>query len=86
MVTGADIKSGYGQKKEKPYNSILPYLRSKADNKVVKAGSQKKSKPVQDKADKQDPENNDTEALKTMLKHIHPSATEDELESMIKNM
>ena len=29
MVTATDVKSGYGQKKAKPYNSIIPYLRSK---------------------------------------------------------
>lgn len=30
MVKAEDIRGGYGYKKEKPYNSILPYLRSKA--------------------------------------------------------
>lgn len=34
MITGADVKSGYGQKKEKPYNSILPYLRAKEAEKA----------------------------------------------------
>ncbi len=29
MVTAVDVKSGYGQKKAKPYNSIIPYLKSK---------------------------------------------------------
>lgn len=38
MITGVDVKSGYGQKKEKPYNSILPYLRSKVkDTEKVEA-------------------------------------------------
>ena len=29
MVKAEDIKNGQGYKKEKPYNSILPYLRQK---------------------------------------------------------
>ena len=29
MVTAVDVKSGYGQKKAKPYNSIIPYLKAK---------------------------------------------------------
>ena len=82
MITGADIKSGYGQKKAKPYNSILPYLRAEAEKKVAKVDYDKEAKKA-----KKDPEDQkDPEALKTMLKHIHPTATEDELESMVKNM
>ena len=29
MVMGTDVRAGYGYKKEKPYNSIIPYLRAK---------------------------------------------------------
>jgi hypothetical protein len=45
MVTAVDVKSGYGQKKAQPYNSIIPYLRSKQirveHNPVVKSGGRK---------------------------------------------
>ena len=49
MITGADVKNGYGYKKEKPYNSILPYLRAKEAEK----GEAKKAthKPVEKEAD-----------------------------------
>lgn len=40
MITGADVKSGYGQKREKPYNSILPYIK---DKKVKEAESVKEA-------------------------------------------
>lgn len=29
MITALDVKSGYGCKAAKPYNSILPYLKAK---------------------------------------------------------
>ena len=45
MVTAVDVKSGYGQKKAQPYNSIIPYLRSKQihveHNPEVKGGDRK---------------------------------------------
>lgn len=47
MITGADVKNGYGYKKEKPYNSILPYLRAKEAEKA-EAGKQPASpKPIE---------------------------------------
>lgn len=43
MITGADIKAGYGAKKEKPYNSILPYLKAKAEAEKKKAEASKEN-------------------------------------------
>ncbi len=31
MVRAEDVRNGYGYKKPQPYNSILPYLRGKAE-------------------------------------------------------
>lgn len=58
MVTAVDVKSGYGQKKAEPYNSIIPYLRSKQihvehNPEVKNTGREKKPTPPAE-ADKKD--------------------------------
>lgn len=58
MVTAVDVKSGYGQKKAKPYNSIIPYLKSKQlhveHNPEVKGRGRKPQATPPAEADKKD--------------------------------
>ena len=50
MVIGTDVKSGYGQKREKGYNSIIPYLRAKKEAEKAEAVKKPASpKPVSKK-------------------------------------
>lgn len=74
MYKAEDCKAG--EKRKKPHTSVLPYLRAEQAEKASQ--TQHKVEPtVTELKDKQD-----REAVKTSLKHIHPSATEAELEVM----
>ena len=59
MYTSQDYLSGYGQKREKPYLSILPYLRNKAQE------STKANITPVDKT--KEPENSYNEARRSIL-------------------
>lgn len=75
MYTAEDCKAG--EKRKKPHTSVLPYLRAEQAEKASQ--TQRKVEPTV-----KEPENKqDREARKTALKHIHPSATEAELEEMV---
>lgn len=73
MYTAEDVKAGRGITRKKPYTSVLPYLRAQEAEKASQ--TQRKVEATVNKQDR--------EARKTALKHIHPSATEAELEEMV---
>ena len=73
MYKAEDVKAGRGITRKKPYTSVLPYLRAQEAEKASQ--TQHKVEPTVNKQDR--------EARKTALKHIHPSATEAELEEMV---
>lgn len=81
MITGQDVVSGYGQKPPKAHTSVLPYLRAQQAEKEKKRIEAEEKVKVTHKQ-----EDNSREALKTSLKHIHPSATEAELEAMANDV
>lgn len=73
MYKAEDVKAGRGITRKKPHTSVLPYLRAEQAEKASQ--TQRKVEPTVNKQDR--------EARKTALKHIHPSATEAELEEMV---
>lgn len=51
MITAQDVKSGYGQKREKPHTSVLPYLRAQAAEKEKAAAGNKLAPPRNSKTE-----------------------------------
>lgn len=51
MITAQDVKSGYGQKIEKPYTSVLPYLRAQAAEKEKAVAGNKLALPKNTKSE-----------------------------------
>ncbi len=76
MISAEDLGS---VKPSKPYTSILPYLKAEQ----AKKDSQTEHKAEPTTAEPEGKAN--TEDMKTSLKRIHPSATEAELDSMVKD-
>ena len=71
MITGADVRGGYRQGREKSgYNSILPYLRSKQ---AEKAEAERKAspKPTSKKRQEKDPEEDTVNTEETYREAIH---------------
>lgn len=58
MITAQDVKSGYGQEKEKPHTSVLPYLRAQAAEKEKAAAG---NKPAPPKNENTEPEEDDAD-------------------------
>ena len=75
MYKAEDVQAGRGITRKKPHTRVLPYLRAEQAEKTGKAVP-----IVKDRVTKS---TQDREAQKTVLKHIHPSATEAELEEMV---
>ncbi|MDO4326388.1 MAG: hypothetical protein Q4E24_10215 [bacterium] len=50
MITAQDVKSGYGQKIEKPHTSVLPYLRAQVKSEEeIRTELQKEYEKIADK-------------------------------------
>lgn len=79
MIRAEDLKNGH-IKKPRARTSILPFLRFEQAEKDNQTAD--KAEPfVEATKSKQD-----IEAVKTSLKHIHPTATEAELELMAREV
>lgn len=51
MITAQDVRSGYGQKIEKPHTSVLPYLRAQVSEKEKAAAGNKPALPKNTKSE-----------------------------------
>ncbi len=82
MIRAEDLKNG-NVKPAKPHTSVLPYLRAEQAKKDSQTEKEAKEEAVRSAVE--DTTVTDREKMKTTLKYIHPSATEAELEEMVKD-
>lgn len=71
MITGTDVKSGYGQRGRKPTTSVLPYLRAKQAEEAKKASNKPVKRVTEEKAGKKVVEENTPHTEETYEEAIH---------------